>query len=157
MFEKDGRLCFGTASGKIYGFFEDVTSPLSYNDDGAAISCVWETADISEQLFYKYKTYRYVALRIMPEIISSVKIWAQRQGIWQLIKEDNATLKYFSFSTLVFSKFTFATDRTQKVTSTKARIKKIDHVRFRFTNDELNEPLGINDFAVEYTQNGNKK
>lgn len=157
MFEKDGRLCFGTASGKIYGFFEDVASPLSYNDDGAAISCVWETADISEQLFYKYKTYRYVALRIMPEIISSVKIWAQRQGIWQLIKEDNATLKYFSFSNLVFSKFTFATDRTQKVTSTKARIKKIDHVRFRFTNDELNEPLGINDFAVEYTQNGNKK
>lgn len=157
MFEKDGQLCFGTADGIIYGFYTDTESPLSYNDDGDPISCVWETADISEQLFYKYKTYRYIALRIMPEIISSVKIWAQRQGIWQLLKEDSATLKYFSFTMLVFSKFTFLTDRTQKVTSTKARLKKIDHVRFRFTNDELNEPLGINDFAVEYTQNGNKK
>ena len=157
MFEKDGRLMFGDAEGNIYGFYEDATDPESYNDNGDAISCVWETADISEQLFYKNKTYRYVALRIMPEIISSVKIWGQKNGLWQLLKEDNTTLKYFMFSKVVFSKFTFSTDRTQKVTSTKARLKKITHARFRFTNDELNEPLGINDFAVEYTQNGNHK
>ena len=157
MFEDNGRLCFGSSDGKIYGFYTDIEAPASYNDNGTAISCVWETADISEKLFYKNKTYRYVALRIMPEIVSSVKIWAQKQGIWQLLKEDAATLRYFSFANLTFSKMSFRTDKTQKVTATKARIKKVDHVRFRFTNDENNEPLGINDFAVEYTQNGNKK
>ena len=52
---------------------------------------------------------------------------------------------------------TYSTNKTQRVTATKIRLKKLDHVRFRFENDKLNEPLGINDFAVEYTQGGNVK
>ena len=42
-------------------------------------------------------------------------------------------------------------------TPAKIRLKKLDHVRFKFVNDLLNEPLGVNDFAVEYTQAGNVK
>ena len=129
----------------------------SYNDNGESITCVWETADISQQLFYKKKTYRYVALRCMPEISSSVQIWAQKDGQWTLLKNDIATLKYLSFENLTFSKMTFSCNRTQRVTSAKIRLKKLPHVRFRFINDLLNEPLGVNDFAVEYTQAGNIK
>ena len=156
-FEMDDYLYFGSMSGKLYRFFKDDKDLASYNDDGEAISATWETADIAEKLFYKKKTYRYLALRCMPEITSSVKVYAQKQGQWDLLKDDQSKLKYFTYSQLQYSKMTYSTDKTQKISATKIRLKKLDHVRFRFINDRLNEPLGINDFAVEYTQAGNVK
>lgn len=156
-FEYDNTLCFGATDGKIYAFYKDKHELESYNDNGKEYSAIWETADISEQLFYKNKNYRYLAIRCMPEIVSSVEIWAQRRGIWERIKEDATTLKYFSYQHLTYSKFTYSTDSTAKVSSTKVRLKKLDHVRFRFENNRVNEPFGLNDFAVEYTQGGNHK
>ncbi len=156
-FEMDDRLYFGSASGKIYRFHSDDKALASYNDNGEPITAIWETADISEKLFYKKKTYRYLALRCMPEISSSVKVYAQKQGQWEMLKDDQSKLKYFTYSQLQYSKLSYSTDKTQKISATKIRLKKLDHVRFKFINDRLNEPLGINDFAVEYTQAGNVK
>lgn len=156
-FEMNDELYFGSNSGKIYKFFSDDKAITSYNDNGEPITAVWETADISEKLFYKKKTYRYLALRCMPEISSSVKVYAQKQGIWDMLKDDEQKLKYFTYSQLQYSKLSYSTDKTQKISATKIRLKKLDHVRFKFINDRLNEPLGINDFAVEYTQAGNVK
>lgn len=156
-FEMGDSLYFGSVSGKIYRFFNDEKSLASYNDAGEPITATWETADIAEKLFYKKKTYRYLALRCMPEITSSVKVYAQKQGQWDMLKDDQSKLKYFTYSQLQYSKMTYSTDKTQKISATKIRLKKLDHVRFRFVNDRLNEPLGINDFAVEYTQAGNVK
>ena len=157
LFEINGELFFGATDGKVYKWYTDEKDLTSYNDNGEAITAIWETADISEKLFYKKKTYRYVALRCMPEISSSVQIWAQKEGQWTLLKNDITTLKYFSFENLTFSKLTFSCNRTQRVTAAKIRLKKLPHVRFRFINDLANEPLGVNDFAVEYTQAGNVK
>lgn len=156
-FEKDGALYFGSESGKMYRFYQDDKDIYSYNDDGEAINAIWETVDISEKLFYKKKTYRYLAVRCLPEIVSSIRTFAQKEGIWQEIKDDQTKIKYFSYANLIYSKFTYSTNKTQKISSTKIRLKKLDHVRFRFQNGVLNEPLGINDFAVEYTQAGNVK
>lgn len=156
-FEINGELYFGSSTGFVYKWYTDDKLLSSYNDDGEAIKATWETADISEKLFYKKKTYRYLAVRCMPEISSSIDVYAQKNGIWQLIKEDTTTLKYFSYMYFIYSKMTYSTNKTQRVTATKIRLKKLDHVRFRFENDKLNEPLGINDFAVEYTQGGNVK
>ena len=156
-FEMDDYLYFGSMDGKIYRFFKDDKAIRSYADNGEPIYSVWETADISEKLFYKKKTYRYLALRCMPEIYSSVQIYAQKQGQWSLVKEDQTKLKYFSYKNLIYSKMTYSTDTTQRISATKVRLKKLDHVRFKFVNDVLYEPLGINDFAVEYTQAGNVK
>lgn len=157
LFVYEDELYFGTDSGKIYKFYTDPAALESYSDDGQPIKAVWETADISEKKFYKNKTYRYVALRCMPEIYSSVLIEAQKNGIWQDVKRDEVTLKYLSFANVTFSKFTFSCNTTQRVTSSKMRIKKVDHIRFRFSNEVLNEPLGINNFACEFTQGTNKK
>ena len=156
-FEMDDALYFGSESGKMYKFHSDDKALASYNDDGEPITATWETADISEKLFYKKKTYRYLALRCMPEISSSVKVYAQKQGQWDMLKDDQSKLKYFSYSQLQYSKMSYSTDKTQKISATKIRLKKLDHVRFKFINDRYNEPLGINDFAVEYTQAGNVK
>lgn len=156
-FEIGDELYFGTMDGKIYKFYSDEKSLQSYNDNGEPISAVWETADIDEKLFYKKKTYRYLAVRCLPEISSSIKIMAQKEGQWTEIKDDQSKLKYFSYASLQYSKLTYSTNTTQKISATKIRLKKLDHVRFKFVNDRLNEPLGINDFAVEYTQAGNVK
>lgn len=156
-FEINGELYFGSSTGFVYKWYTDDKLLASYNDDGEPIKATWETADISEKLFYKKKTYRYLAVRCMPEISSSIDVYAQKNGIWQLIKDDTTTLKYFSYMYFIYSKMTYSTNKTQRVTATKIRLKKLDHVRFRFENDKLNEPLGINDFAVEYTQGGNVK
>ena len=157
IFEINGELYFGATDGKVFKWHTDDKDIYSYNDNGEPIVCTWETADISEKLFYKKKTYRYVALRCMPELSSSVKIFAQKEGQWTLLKNDIQTLKYFSYENLTYSKLTYSCNRTQRVTAAKIRLKKLDHVRFRFVNDLLDEPLGINDFAVEYTQAGNVK
>ena len=164
-FEMNGNLCFGTTDGYICKFYTNRKELESYSDfcieDGEEskkeIPCVWETADICESLFYKNKKYRYIAIKSMPELSSSVQIWAQRHGIWEMLKEDEGTLRYFDFRLIDFTRFSFNVDQTAKVISTKARLRKLDHVRFRFINEKLEQPFSINDFAVEYTQNGNHK
>lgn len=150
-------LFFGGTDGKLYCFFADPTEIRAYNDNGAAIRCIWETADIDKQLFYKKKTYRYLALRCLPEIQSSVQILAQKEGQWTELKDDQTKLKYFSYANMTYSKMTYSTDATQRISSAKIRLKKLDHTRFKFVNGVLNEPLSINNFAVEYTQAGNVK
>lgn len=165
MFEMNGNLCFGTPDGYICKFYTDRHALESYSDFGMEdeeevknpIPAVWETADISEQLFYKNKKYRYIALKCLPELASSVQIWAQRHGIWEMLKEDETTLRYFDFRHIDFTHFSFNVDATAKVLSTKARLRKLDHVRFKFVNENLEEPFSLNDFAVEYVQNGNHK
>lgn len=164
-FEIGGNLFFGTKDGYICKFYTDTQALKSYMDfyaeDGEenerAIPAVWETADIEQKLFYKNKKYRYLALKCMPSLASSVEIWAQRHGLWELLKEDNTTLRYFDFSMIDFRYFSFDVDKTAKVLSTKARLRKLDHVRFRFINEKDNQPFSLNDFAVEYTQSGNHK
>ena len=156
-FEIDGELYFGSDDGKVYKWYTDDKALESYSDNGEAINAVWETADISEKLFYKKKTYRYLAVRCMPEIASSIQVWAQKQGQWLELKNDTSTLKYFSYENFIYSKMTYSCNKTQRISATKIRLKKLDHVRFRFVNDLVDEPLGINDFAVEYTQAGNVK
>ena len=58
---------------------------------------------------------------------------------------------------MIFSKFTFSTDKTQKIISTKLRIKKVDKARFRLINDALNEPFSLFNIALEVVENGNYK
>jgi hypothetical protein len=86
-----------------------------------------------------------------------VEIWAQRNGLWEMLKEDITTLRYFDFRYIDFEKWGFSTDNTAKVLSSKVRLRKLDHVRFRFVNKKVNEPFGLINFAVEYTQAGNVK
>lgn len=153
----DDKLYFGTADGKVMQFYTDPDSLISYSDNGSAIPCVYETADIDVITFFKVKTYRYIALRVFPSVVSSVNLYALKHGIWELVKADATTIRYFSFSHVCFSKFTFCCDNGLKIVGTKARIKKLDHVRFKFENAEKNEPLMIDQFGIEYTQAGNYK
>jgi hypothetical protein len=157
MWGKDGKLYFGTFDGRICEFFTDPAAQFSYNDDGEAIEAIWETPDMDGKLFYKNKTFRYLALRLQSALATSVSIHAQKRGVWSLIKKDDTSARYLSFPNIIFSKFSFSSDATQKIIATKLRIKKIDKVRYRFVNAEVDEPFGLLDIAFEYVENGNYK
>lgn len=157
MWEREGQLFFGSPDGRICQFYDDPASQLSYNDDGQPIYCCWETPDFSGKLFYKNKTFRFLAVRLAAAIATSVKLYGRRRGIWTFIKEDDARARYFNWQYLDWSKFSWSNDETPQVITTKVRIKKVDKSRFRLENNVLNEPFGINDVAIEYVENGNFK
>lgn len=150
-------LFFGTADGKVCRFHKDVDALESYNDDGFPIDAWWETPDLDGKLFYKNKTFRYYAARLMSALATSVKMWTMKAGAWTLIKTDNQTGRYFDFENIDFEKFTFSTDQTEKVVHTKIKVKKADKARFKLENDALNEPFGLFNIALEYVENGNYK
>ncbi|MED9905286.1 MAG: hypothetical protein UFG06_14040 [Lachnospiraceae bacterium] len=157
MWQKDGQLYFGTTDGKVCKFYSDDASLFSYNDNGERIEALWETPDLDGNLFYKNKTFRYMAIRLNTAISTSIKVLAMKSGLWNLIKEDSMTARYFTFAGLDFSHFTFSCDSTQKLISSKIRIKKVDKARFRLINNALNEPFGLYDVAFEFVEKGNHK
>lgn len=157
MWEKDGNLYFGSTDGRVCEFYNDSDALVSYNDDGEKIEAIWETPDLGGKLFYKNKTFRYLAVRLKSAVATTLEMYVQKRGLWSFIKKDNYTARYLSFGSVVFSKFTFSSDQTQKIIPTKLRVKKVDKARFRFVNSELNEPFGLFDIALEYVENGNHK
>lgn len=109
-------------------------------------------------LFYKNKTFRYMAVRLKSNIKTGVTMYSQTRGLWTLIKESKEiSNKIFKFSTLSFSQLTFNNDASDQVVSSKLRVKKIDKARFKLENSELNEPFGIQNLAFEYVESGNFK
>ena len=157
MWTYEDALWFGTLDGRICEFATDVESLDSYNDDGKAIYCCWETPDLDGKLFYKNKTFRYFAIRMMSAIKTSVQMWSQRLGEWTFIKETAAVSKIFDFNDIDFNLFTFRSDSSEKVAHAKIRVKKVDKARFRLENGKLNEPFGLFDLALEYIESGNYK
>lgn len=155
----DDALFFGTGDGKICRFHTDVDSLDSYNDDGKAIYSCWETPDLDGQLFYKNKTFRYFAIRMMKALRTSVKMYTQKLGTWSAepVKEDTASGVVFDFENIDFELFSFSTDRSEKVVHTKIRVKKADKARFKVVNENLDEPFGLFDLALEYIESGNYK
>lgn len=151
---EDGVLWFGTEDGKLKEFAHNVDDPESYNDDGAAIDAYWETSDLDGKSFFKNKTFTSVSVRLAAAVLTGVKIYAQRRGIWKLVYDAKERARYFDWSYIDFSKFVFSSDRTPRTLSGKVKIKKVDKTRFRLQNKEKNEPFGIYAFGVEWKEPG---
>lgn len=157
MWERENRLFFGDEEGHIFRFYNDKDNTLSYNDNGEPINAYWETADFEGQYFYKNKSFRYIAVKLGTAVATSLKLLGQRKGVWSQIKEDNTRGRYFSYTNLIYSKFSYSTDTTERIIASKLSIKKVDKARFRLVNDKLNEPFSIFAIALEYTTNNNVK
>ena len=139
---------------------------MSFNDGkdirqadslGIAIEAAWETPDLTGTRFYKNKNFRYLAIQQQAAVYTGVKMYGMRQGLWKLLRDEKYAARYLFFPELVFSKFTFSSDTTNKTLHTKTKLKKMDKTRFRFVNDRYNEPFGLMSWAVEYVQSGNYK
>ena len=93
-------------------------------------------------------------VRLASAANTSIKLYVQKRGLWEFIKEEAKKLGFFDFGNVNFANFTFSTDDTPKTVSTKIKVKKVDKARFRLENNELNEPFGLYDIAFEYVENG---
>lgn len=157
MWVEDGALYIGTESGQVCAFDTDIDSLESYNDNGNPIYCCWETCDLDGNLFYKNKYFKYFAIRIRAALRTSVKLWTRKFGLWKFVKEDLLSGIYFDFEHVDFERFSFSTDKTDKIIRAKVSVRRVDKARFRIENDMRNEPLGLINLALEYTENGNYK
>lgn len=157
MWEDEDELWIGTRNGKVCRFDTDINDASSYNDDGEPIYCCWETPDLDGHLFYKNKSFRYFAIRMMSALRTSVKLFSKKFGNWNFIKDDRSSGTYFDFEHIDFELFSFSTDRSEKVSHTKVRVKKVDKARFRVENGRKDEPFGLVDLALEYIESGNFK
>lgn len=152
---QDGALCFGTDDGRICQFYTDPEAPGSYSDDGRPINAYWETGDLDGKAFYKVKTFTSVSCRLASGIQTGVKIFAQKRGIWSQVFDAKSRARFLDFNYIDFSKFVFRTDPTPRTVVGKIKLKKVDKVRFRFQNQELNEPFGLYSAGVEWKEPGN--
>ena len=157
MWEDNGALWFGSKTGKVCKFYTNVDDINSYNDDGAAIVCRWETPDFDGSLFYKNKTFRYLAVRLKQAIVTSIRISVMKRGLWTVLSTDSSTASYLSFKGIVFSKLSFSSDITNRVIPLKTRVKKVDKARYRFENLNINEPFALDKVGIEYVEKGNFK
>ena len=157
MWVEDGALWIGTEDGRVCRFETDINSLDSYSDDGYSIYCCWETCDLDGALFYKNKYFKYLAIRINAALRTSVKLYARKFGLWHFIKDESKEGIFFDFEHVDFERFSFSTDTTDKVIHAKVFVRRVDKARFRIENDKLNEPLGVINLALEYTENGNYK
>jgi hypothetical protein len=157
MWEEGGALWFGSKTGKVCKFYTNSKDIYSYNDDGAVINARWETPDFDGKLFYKNKTFRYLAVRLEQALTTSIRLSAMKRGIWTVLSSDSSTAYYLSFSGLIFSKFSFSSDTTNRIIALKTRIKKVDKARYRFENIMVNEPFALDKIGIEYVEKGNYK
>ena len=150
----DGVLYFGTSDGAVFAFYRDPGNPESYNDDCKAIMAWWELPEIDGKLFYRNKVFRYLAVRLSSAVATSGKVLGRQRGIWKLLYEMKAKARYLDFAYIDFERFVFSSDTTPKTEGRKIRIKKADTMGLRLQNGEYNEPFGISDVAMEFTEGG---
>lgn len=151
MWEKGGRLWFGSESGKVYRFYADTADPASYNDDGAAIDAWWTTGYIYGGAFERNKIFRRISVLVDSLPVTSIELLTRRKGIWESVRKESSGTRYHSWKYTAWSKWTWRIDETPKSLVTKAKIKKADKAQYRFRNAELDEPFSILQYACEYT------
>ena len=154
LFVQDGRLCFVTENGRTARFYTDYTNPQCFNDDGRPISAIWQTGDFTAGQSARNKHIYRLWVVCATALRTGVGIKAQIKGIWQDVFSDMSSARFFQWSAIQWSKFTWSTDKTSKLLKGSVKIRNVDKIAFRLENSNLNEPFGIYELGFEYTTGG---
>lgn len=157
MWEENEALNFGNASGEVYAFYSDADVAISYSDNGNPIEAYWDLPDVDGNNFYKNKTFTHISIRLAAAAVTGVIISVQRKGAWYVIYDSKGKARFFSWSNLTWSKFSWSGDPTPRTLNSRIKVKRVDKASYRFKNNVLNEPFGIFNLALEYTVDGNYK
>ena len=150
LFVQDGRLCFVTTDGRTGRFYTDYDNPLSFNDGGLPITAIWQTGDFTAGITHRIKNIYRLWVVCAVALRTGVSVKAQVKGVWTEQLTDMTTGRFFQWSAIQWSKFTWATDRTPKIMKKSVRIRNTDKTAFRLENSNLNEPFGIYELGFEY-------
>lgn len=154
MWVDDGVLWFGTADGKICRFAKDTAALNSYNDDGTAITARWRTPDVSGKNVYRNKEFSRFYVQLAASVATSVVARSRVSGLWEDLFSEDSAARFFSYSHLTYSKFTYKTDTSPHTIGGKIRVKKVDKAGFMVENSALNEPFGLNSISLEFVETG---
>ena len=159
--EQDGKeLWFGSAAGVVYRFYTDPETPTSYNDDGApvggAIGACWETPEFGGNVFYRTKNFRWLAVQLRAGLAATASLYGMRDGLWELLREIGAELKYWSWETFDWSSFSWSSNLENQTLSSKTRLKKLARTRYRIENNKIDEPLGLMAIGFDFTEPGGR-
>ncbi|MEG0763932.1 MAG: hypothetical protein RR424_08920 [Oscillospiraceae bacterium] len=152
LWEQSGTLCFGDSEGNICEFYKDYNDIQQFNDNGRPIKAHWDTPEFYGKAFYNRKDFRRIAVLLGSALATGCRIWATHDGEKELIKDYDGTARYFSYSNIVYSKFSYKTDRTPQNIEEKIKIKKIKKIQFRLENEVLNEPFALYSATAEFTE-----
>ncbi len=148
-----GQLMFGTEDGRVCAFYKDYNLVSNFNDDGAKITARWTTPEIYGRNFYYKKRFKNLAVMVGTAVTTGVNLYALYDGVKELLAQHNSQAQYLSFSSLVFSRLSFRTDKTGQVIKEKISVKPDSKkAQFVFENDALNEPLALHQATVEFTE-----
>lgn len=151
LFVQESVLCFATYNGRIGRFYTDYDEPASYNDAGEPIHAVWQSGEFDADMQLKNKTVHRIWATCAPGVRTGVEVWAQVKGIWQKLFEDNTQVRYFKWSEISWSGFTWSTNQTPKIISRNIMLKNVDKTAIKLENNRMNEPFGVYEAGVEYT------
>ena len=151
LFCENGRLCFVTSDGRTGRFYTDYSNPFCFNDDGKAITAIWQTGDFTADVFMNNKNIYRLWVVCDTALRTGVNVKVQIKGVWKEIFSDMTSARFFQWSAIQWSKFTWSTDKTPKLMKQQVRIRNVDKAAFRLENASLNEPFGLYEFGFEYT------
>lgn len=147
----DGRLCFGTADGRVLRLCEDAETD-AYLDDGAAIDAWWRTPALPLGGWGSRANVREVVPILMPYTRSGAVVTYEGASGETLVMDRNLDL--FSFETLDFSRFTFRCQASASPMRTHRRLHRAGTFQVRVRNDRAGEPFGLLALVVRYAAGG---
>lgn len=159
LWENDGQLFFGDASGHVCAFYTDLYKEASYKDydassaDGAAIEAYWTLPNFFGRRFWAQKIIRYIAVKAAPYPRTSVTIWYNVDGVWEELTDFASQVSYFDWSAFAWSDFTWSSDTGEKTVDVRRRIRKVDKVGFRVGATEIGKAFGLYGFSLKYSEN----
>ena len=151
LFVENNRLCFGTNNGQIGRFYTDEKDVSSYNDNGQAITALWQTPDFTADLPSKVKNLYRLWLVCAADVHTSARVKIRQEGVFKQLFFDELTCRFFKWSEINWAKFTWSNDTTPKLISRDIRIKNVDKMALKIENSENNEPFGLYEIGFEYT------
>lgn len=155
--DDEGRLCFGTAQGRLCRFYADASSPDSFTDDETTpVSARWTTPPLYGQWFDSELTFRKIAVQLGAAARTGVRVWMEYDGLRELVMEYSGMGRYFSYALLSYENFSYRADHTPQNLRERLKIKRTDGVVFALTNEKA-EPFALYRFGTEYYEDPRRR
>lgn len=151
LFEHDNTLMFGTASGGLCRFNNDIDGVTKYSDDGTAIVAEWATKADDDGDFMRYKTMirRGSGVQCKPYSSGSVKVLVRTEKDFGYeIKTD--TMSFFNFNDINFNSFSFNTMDTPQIVPLNQKVRKYKTMQIIVRNEGANEGFGVFQIIKRY-------